>query len=185
MKKLVFVLMGFAGLTVPLVAQIDHDYSANDFEPVVYSTITKDQVPAAVLKAVNTRFDKDTPQTWSKFPFTLKEYGWVYDVNSKANPVNDFQVIMKTKSGDNLWAVYDAQGNLVQTREVSKNVTVPAYVATALANSQYKDWTILSDKEIIQYYHSQGGNNVEEHLRLTVEKNNVKKSLSFNYKSNK
>jgi hypothetical protein len=183
MKKLLVSFLIFSGLIFPLFAQIDHEYSANDREAVVSTTIAKDMVPAAVLKAANTRFDKSNPQTWSKFPYQLKEYGWVYDVNSTSKPVDNFQVMMKTKSGDDFWAVYDAQGNLIQTKEITKNVPVPAYVSEKLAKSAYKDWTVLGDKEIIRYYRSQNAANVEEHLRLTLEKDKVKRSLSFNYKS--
>jgi hypothetical protein len=185
MKKLLVSFLMFLGFVFPLIAQIDHEYNANDRDAVVSTTIAKDQVPAAVLKAVNSKFDKNDPQTWSKFPYQLKEYGWVYDVNSTSKPVDNFQVTMKTKTGDNFWAVYDPQGNLVQTREISKNVPVPGYVTEKLAKSAYKDWTVLGDKEIIRYYHSQDGTNVEEHLRLTLEKDKVKRSMSFNYKSGK
>jgi len=185
MKKLLIFLMLIPGMLTSLLAQVDHDYSANDREAVVNETITKDQVPAAVLKAVNIRFDKNNPLTWSRFPYELKEYGWVYDINTKKQPVNHYQVTMKTATGDNFWAIYDAAGNLIQTREVSKNISLPAYVTDALGKSQYKDWKVLTDKEIIKYYHSQDGTDVEQHLRLTLEKNNVKKAVSFNYRASK
>jgi hypothetical protein len=41
----------------------------------------------------------------------------------------------------------------------------------------------VGDKEIIRYYHDHDVKNVEQHFRLTVEKDGVKKSVSFNFQS--
>ena len=181
MEKYLTLLL-LVALGIPLFAQdIDHDYNPNDRVPIVNATITKEQVPAAVLKAVNQQFDKNDPITWSRFPYALKEYGWVYDVGSSNIPLNRYEVTMKTGAGNDFWAVYSANGELVETRELRKNAPVPRYVQVELANSKYKDWTILADKEIIKYYHDHDFSSVEQHFRLTVEKDNVKRSLSFNY----
>jgi hypothetical protein len=176
-------LVTFSGLVafmLPLIAQVDHDYNLNDRVPIVNQTITKEQVPAAVLKAVNTQFDKNNPLTWSKFPYALKEYGWVYDVGASDLPLNRFEVTMKTPTGDDLWAVYSANGDLIETREMSKDIALPRSVQEKLANSQYKDWKVVGNKEVIRYYHDHTKNSVEQHFRITVEKNNVTRSISFN-----
>jgi hypothetical protein len=180
MKKLLLVSL-LAAVMLPLIAQIDHDYNPNDRVPIVTTTITKDQVPPAVLKAVNTQFDKNDPMTWSKFPYALKEYGWVYDVGASDLALNHYEVTMKTKSGSDLWAVFDAQGEIIESREVSKNIAIPRHIQLALANSQYKDWPIVGDKEIIKFYHDHNNSSVEQHFRVTVEKDKVKRSISFNY----
>ena len=180
MKRVLISILALSGFLFPLLAQVDHDYNPNDRVPVVNTTITKDQVPAVVLKAVNTQFDKNNPITWSKFPFALQEYGWVYDVGASDVNLNRYEVTMKTNTGDDLWAVYTANGELVETREVSKNTAIPPSIMTALSNSQYKDWAIVGDKEIIKFYHDHDQSSVEQHFRLTVEKNNVKRSISFN-----
>jgi hypothetical protein len=173
-------ILALSGFLFPLLAQVDHDYNPNDRVPVVNTTITKDQVPAVVLKAVNTQFDKNNPVTWSRFPYALKEYGWVYDVGASDVNLNRYEVTMKTNTGDDLWAVYTANGELVETREVSKNTAIPPSIMTALSTSQYKDWAVVGDKEIIKFYHDHNQSSVEQHFRLTVEKNNVKRSISFN-----
>jgi hypothetical protein len=183
MKK-VFILMGLMFVQViPLVAQVDHDFNANDMVPVVNATITKDQVPAAVLKAFNNEFNTNDPVTWSKFPFALKEYGWVYDVGAAQIPLNRYEVSMKTGKGNSMWAVYNAEGELIQTREVSNDIPTPRSIQIALDNSQYKGWKILGNKEIIKYYHDHDMSKVEQHFRLTVEKDKVTRSISFNYQN--
>jgi hypothetical protein len=91
---------------------------------------------------------------------------------------------MKNKEGHALWAVYAANGDLVESRETANNVAMPANVQQALAKSQYKDWKVVGDKEIIKYYHDHNESSVEEHFRITVEKDNVKKSISFNFQGN-
>jgi hypothetical protein len=181
MKKLFVVFTMMMALIVKLSAQVDHDFNDNDKIPVVNATITKDQVPAAVLKAVSTQFNANDPLTWSKFPYALKEYGWVYDVGAARIPLDRYEVTMKTKSGNDFWAVYNATGELIETREISKNIPTPKTIMDALGNSKYKDWSIVGNKEIIRFYHDHNENSVEQHFRVTVEKDNVKRSISFNY----
>jgi hypothetical protein len=181
MKKLVFSILALCGFMFPLLAQVDHDYNVNDREPVVSAVLTKDQVPALVLKAAAVRFDPNNSATWSKFPYALKEYGWVYDVGASDIKLDRFEVSMKTKKGDDLWAVYTANGELVESRETVNNVALPANIQEAFSKSQYKDWKIVGDKQVIKCYHDHNNKNVEQHFRLTVEKDNVKRSLSFNF----
>jgi|BarGraIncu00421A_1022006.scaffolds.fasta_scaffold04600_1 hypothetical protein len=181
MKKLLISVLVFSGFLFPLLAQVDHDYNVNDRVPLVNVTITKEQVPAAVLKAATTQFDMSNPVTWSKFPYALKEYGWVYDVGASDIKLDRYEVQLKNKEGHDLWAVYSASGDLIESRETANNVAMPLNVQQALANSQYKDWKVVGDKEIIKYYYDHNISNVEEHIRLTVEKDNVKKSISFNF----
>jgi hypothetical protein len=183
MKKLLVSLSLMLAILLQLSAQVDHDYNVNDRIPVVNATITKDQVPAAVLKAANNQFNANNPLTWSKFPYALKEYGWVYDVGAAQIPLERYEVTMKTKSGNDFWAVYNAEGDLIETREISKNIATPKTVQDALANSQYKDWNVVGNKEIIRYYHDHNVSSVEQHLRVTVEKDNVRRSISFNYQN--
>ena len=181
MKKFLFSVLALLGFIFPLMAQVDHDYNTNDREPLINSTITKDQVPAAILKAAQTKFDLNNSATWSKFPYALKEYGWVYDVGASNIKLDRYEVTIKNKEGNDLWAVYTAKGELVESREASMNVPVPANVMQELSKSQYKDWKIVGDKEIIRFYHDHNNSSVEQHFRLTVEKDNVKRSISFNY----
>jgi hypothetical protein len=181
MKKLLVLILVLSGFLFPLLAQVDHDYNVNDRVPIVNVTITKEQVPAAVLKAATTQFDMSNPATWSKFPYALKEYGWVYDVGASDLKLDRYEVQLKNKEGHDLWAVYSADGNLIESREAANNVAMPLNVQQALANSQYKDWKVVGDKEIIKYYYDHNTSNVEQHIRLTVEKDNVKKSISFNF----
>ena len=181
MKKFLFSVFALLGFIFPLMAQVDHDFNNNDRDPLINSTITKDQVPAAILKAAQTKFDLNNSATWSKFPYALKEYGWVYDVGASNIKLDRYEVTIKNKEGNDLWAVYTAKGELVESREASVNVPVPANVMQELSKSQYKDWKIVGDKEIIRFYHDHNNSSVEQHFRLTVEKDNVKRSISFNY----
>lgn len=182
MGKFLISLLVFVGLALPSRAQ-SHDYNANDLEPAVVGSIPKDQVPAAVLNAVSTQFDKSNPITWSKFPYALKEYGWVYDVGAENIALDRYEVTMKTDKKSDLWAVYTKNGELVETREMSTNIAIPPSVMQEFMKSKYKDWKIVGNKEIIRFYHDheKNSNNVEQHFRITVEKDGVKRSISFNW----
>ncbi|HEY5470797.1 MAG TPA: hypothetical protein VIK07_09765 [Bacteroidales bacterium] len=182
MKKLFFSGLALIAFLLPTLGQ-DHDFNTNDAIPVVNTKITKEQIPAAVVKAFNTKFNISEPQTWSKFPFALKEYGWVYDIGAADLKPERYLVNYNTKNGDDFSAVYSAAGNLIESREASKNVPMPVSVQEALSKSKYKDWAVVGDKEIIRYYIDNDVNNVEQHFRVTVQKDNVKRSISFNYQA--
>jgi hypothetical protein len=181
MKKILVSFLVFSGLIFPLLAQVDHDYNANDRVPVVNATITKDQVPASVLKAAQSQFDMSNSATWSKFPYALKEYGWVYDVGASDIQLDRYEVTMKNIDGHELYAVYSVKGELIESRELANNVAMPANVQAELAKSQYKDWKVVGDKEFIKFYYDHDIKKVEQHIRLTVEKDGVKRSISFNF----
>jgi hypothetical protein len=88
---------------------------------------------------------------------------------------------MLTTNGHELWAVYTAKGELVESREAASNIPIPANVMESLSKSQYKDWKVVGDKEIIRFFHDHDNSSVEQHFRVTVEKDNTKRSISFNY----
>jgi hypothetical protein len=182
MKKLFFTVLALVAFLLPSLGQ-DHDYNLNDKVPLVNTKITKEQIPPAVVKAFSTKFDINNQQTWSKFPYALKEYGWVYDIGAADLKPDRYEVDFKTKDNSNFSAVYSAAGNLIESREASTNVPIPSSVRDALSKSKYIDWTVVGDREIIKYYVDNDVNNVEQHFRVTVEKDNVKRSISFNYQA--
>ncbi len=180
MKKLLSMCVALCLIVFPSLAQ-SHDYNANDLEPAVTVKITKDQVPAAVVNAVSVQFAKDSPISWSKFPYALKEYGWVYDIGAENLKLDHYEVTMKTDKGTELWAAYTNKGELIETREMSTNTAIPASVMDEFSKCKYKDWKIVGNKEIIRFYHDHNNNTVEQHFRITVEKDGVKRSISFNW----
>lgn len=180
MKKLVSSCLALVGFVLPSLGQ-SHDYNANDLEPTVTILITKDKVPPAIVNAVNVQFDKDKPITWSRFPYALKEYGWVYDVGQGNLDLDHYEVTMKTTTGNDLWAVYNNKGELIETREMATNIAIPPSVMAEFLKSKYKDWKIAGNKEIIRTYHDHNNQSVEQHFRITVENNGVKRSISFNW----
>jgi hypothetical protein len=179
MKKILFTFFAFLVFMLPLLSQVDHDYNPNDKAPDNGTILSKDQIPASVLKAFNITFDLNNPATWTKFPYALKEYGWVYDKDAFDVRPDRYEVSLKTKQGNDFYAVYSAEGNLVATREVSVNIPVPAHVKESLSKSKYKDWKVVENKEVIRYYYD--SKSVEQHFRLTVEKDSERRSISFNY----
>lgn len=181
MKKLLISCMVLLAFVLPTIAQVDHDYNPNDVTPTPGSNLSKDQVPASVVKAASTDFDLSKPSTWTKFPYALKEYGFVYDKAATDVKPDRYEVTMKATNGDDLYAVYSADGVLIATREVNENAAVPPSVMAALAKSQYKDWKIVGNKETIRYYHDK--KSVEQHFRVTVAKDNQKRTISFNYQA--
>jgi len=166
---------------LPMLAQVDHDYNPNDVDisEMGRYTISQDKVPPSVLKAMTEDFKLDSPATWSKFPYALHEYGWVYDKAASDVKPDNYEITFDFKDGKKLYAVYSAKGDLIATREISKDIVIPPYVLESLSKSKYSDWTIVGNTEVIRYNHDK--NAVEQHIRLTLEKDNETRSISFNY----
>jgi hypothetical protein len=180
MKKLVVSLLAFTGFLFPLCGQVDHDQRPNESIPVESLILKKEQVPDAIVKAVNSDFATGEAFKWGKFPYILEKYGWVIESGAAGQSPDRYEVNIKATDGSDIYAIYSADGTIIQSRTVRKNASLPYSVSLALGKSQYKDWTVVGDKELIKYWNSK--NDIEEHFRITVEKNNVKKSISFNYK---
>ena len=168
-------------MNFPMIAQSDSYYVKGEKVPIVIAEISKDQLPSAILMAGDVRFDKDNPLTWSKFPHTLKEYGWVYEVGTTDNMPSHYEVTMRTTGGGYMLGYYSVDGYLTETREISKNTTVPRYILEALFESPYKDWKIVGNKEIINFYQSKDNTIAEQNFRLSVEKDKERKKLAFSY----
>ena len=180
MKKLIVTLFAFMGFLFPLLAQVDHDQNENEGIPQESLILKKDQIPAAIVKAVSSDFINGEAFRWGKFPFVLEKYGWVIAKGMENQKPDYYEVNIKAHDGSDIYAVYSPDGTIIQSKTIRKNFALPLSVTQALAKSQYKDWTIVGDKELIRFYNSK--NDIEEHFRITIEKNNVKKTVSFNYK---
>jgi hypothetical protein len=180
MKKFIVSGLAFLGFLIPTLAQVDHDYNLNEKIPVATLDLKKEQIPLAIIKSVNADFKNGQALTAGKFPFVLENYGWIINKDASDQKPDQYQVYIKAKDGSDIYAIYNPDGKTIQSRAVYKNITIPEAVKLSLAKSQYKDWTVVGDKEIIMYYGDKS--NMLEHFRLTVEKNNVKRSISFNYK---
>ncbi len=187
MKRIVLIISVLSVFVVPALAQGTADINTYERMPVVTAVIPGSELPAKVVNAVNTRFDKDNPLTWSKFPYEFKDYGWVYEVGSSSSDLNQllgYKVIMRTTQGNNLQAFYNANGNLTETRERSKNIALPRYVREALATGEYKDWKAIGDKELIQFYRPDEKNPYAQQVfKVTLQKDKEKRKLTFKYEA--
>jgi hypothetical protein len=179
-KKPILFSIALIAFMAPSFAQ-SHDYNANDREPYVLTRILKDQIPDAVLKAASVQFNRNDPQTWSRFPYALKEYGWVYDIGAEDITLDRYEVAMKTDKGDDFKAIYTNKGELIETSETAKNIPIPPGVMEEFKMCKYKDWKIIGNREIIRLYHDHNSSSVEQHFRITVKKNGIKRNISLNW----
>lgn len=177
MKKLVLLLLASTGFLFPLFSQVDNVIEESEGVPLESLTLKKDQVPKAIVDAVKSDFKSDQPFTYGKFPYVLKKYAWVVDPDAKGKTPDYYEVFIKDQDGSDIWAIYNPEGKIIESKTIRKNGNLPMNIDQKLANSQYKDWKIIGDRELIKYYDNK--NNVEEHVKVTVEKNNMKKNLSF------
>ena len=88
-----------------------------------------------------------------------------------------YEVTFKNEKGNDLQAIYAANGDLIESREMSENVPVPQYIIAELSKSKYKDWKIVGNKEIINYYHDHNNSSVEQHTASYCRKRQCKKRL--------
>jgi hypothetical protein len=184
MKKIYFVLMLAIVVSFSVKAQPNEDALMSEYVPVVASKIQASNIPASISKDVNTLFDKDNPLTWSKFPYKFKDFGWVYEVGNPEKKLSRYEVSIKTSRGGFLWGRYNADGDLVETKEISENIAVPKYILDALYTGPYKDWKIVGNKEVVNFYQNKDNPTAEQNFKLNIEKGNMKKKLAFQYEAN-
>ncbi len=185
MKKMIFILIFLGASLLPTIAQSSPNGLINEKVSIVTARIPKDKIPAVINKTANMNFDKDNPFTWTKFPRELKEFGWVYEVGSNPDlPLSGFDVTMRTSSGRDLQANYDVNGKLTESRERSINIPVPVYILRDIAVSEYKDWKIIGNKEVVQYYSTGDKPTADQYFRLVLQKGNEKKKLAYKYEAN-
>jgi len=178
MKKFLcagLVLMMFAPV---LMAQSEFVYKPNNVLLVTANDPTLNEpVPGSVVKAMKVDFALDNPRTWTKFPLSLKSYGWKHSKDMG----DSFKVTMKTTDGYDLSAKYSSEGTLISTREVFINVEIPAIIQEKISARFSKEWTVISTKEIIYYNHNK--NSVVQHLKVTITNGTITRTISFNDKA--
>jgi hypothetical protein len=183
MKRMFVSAIISAAILLPMNAQSNNN--PNGSVQVASVVIPKTEIPTAIVRSVNTPFNKDNPLTWSVFPANLKDYGWMYEVNNDGNDLTRYEVTINTSDGRDLWATYDAGGNLIETRETVKNVPIPRYVQEALYDSPYRTWQVSSDREIVKYYQGNKGARAFQDFRIIVENGKNVKKLGFKYSASK
>jgi hypothetical protein len=179
MKKSILSLLLMFIMVFPVISQVENTEDAE--VPIEEITLKKDMIPAQVQQAVSKDFTYGEPVQWSNFPYLFKEYGWTAIKNEATTEKPDrYAVILKSKKGGNLYAVYSADGTLLRSREILKNGPLPKAVENALLNSEFKDWKVDADKELIQDYSKK----VVKHYVVKVEKDNKKRLLYFDEQGN-
>jgi hypothetical protein len=172
MKKLMFSLMFFLVAYFPIFAQ-----GVSEEVPVESLTLKKGNLPPAVIKAADELFKGSTQIKWGVFPYELKDYGWV--VNKDYNdPIDHYEINLKTTKGADIYAVFESTGELIRYRMIDKNTALPQSIQNAIAKTEYKDWKITGDTEII----TSNQKKVAEHYTVRLEKGNQKKTLYYTLK---
>lgn len=169
MKKLVSFLTAMLVFTFPIMAQ-----ALKEGEPVETFTLNKGNIPAPVLKSAQELFQGNTKVTWGTFPYELKDYGWSANKDYKG-PIDHYEIQFKAKDGSDIYAVFEATGELIKCKIVNKDSPVPKQIVFAIANSIYKDWKIIGN--VMQIKSTQ--KKVDEHYAVKVEKDSKKKTLYF------
>lgn len=183
MKILFLIAIVLVAFMLPMKAQGDQTYDLTENVPNGAVKISKPNELKSIDQAINAKFDKNNPATWSAFPHTLKEYGWLYDFGNSEHPTSQYEVIFKSRQGEVMDGTYNVEGDLIKSTEVSKNIPIPGYIMDALFQSQYKDWQIVGDKEVVKFYNTSDKSVANQDFMLKVEKDNKIKKLTFNYEA--
>jgi hypothetical protein len=171
MKRIIFSIVFLLAALFPSIAQITEEV------PVESLTLKKGNIPPAVIKAADDFFKGSTQVKWGVFPYELKDYGWV--VNKDYNePIDHYEIYLKSANGSDIYAVFESTGELIRYRTLDKKAPVPAAIAQAIAKTDYKDWKITGDTEIVRCNQKK----IVEHYAVKLEKGNLKKTLYYTIK---
>jgi hypothetical protein len=137
-------------------------------------SLKKGNIPPAVLKAADDLFKGSSQINWGVFPYELKDYGWIRDPDYN-QPIDHYEIHMHTSDGSEVYAIFESSGELIRYRMSKKNANLPSAITTAIARSEYKDWQIIEDTEVIKSSQKK----VVDHYSVKLEKGNDRKVLYF------
>ncbi len=90
---------------------------------------------------------------------------------------------MRTSNNGYLTGLYNVDGELIQTRERSKNIAIPQYILAAFAECEYKDWKIVGNKEVVNFFQGKNNSVARQSFTLNIEKDKERKKLAYNYEA--
>ena len=171
MKTLKLIAMFLVIFTVALVAQ--HTEGA-------FEKISQKEVPETILAALENDFSGAEVIAYYVLAVDLYEDHWsakqTKEDLEKGGDLHHYLVEFDANAKYNK-VVYDAQGVLMQRREVIKDAQLPLVIIDYI-NSKYEGYTITKDKELVKT--SKDG--TEDHYKIKIEKDKFVKSLYFNGK---
>ena len=158
----------------PLLAQ---DKDVEDVTPIEKAIVTKAEVPAAVTQAASTDFKDYLPIKFSTVGYKLKNYGWSPNTDVPEQ-LDHYELHLVAKDGSYLDALYSPDGNLERYKKVIKNEALPRPILESIANSDYKNWTLAKDQEVI----TGDPKEVKDHYVIRLKNGSKTKTLYFSDK---
>jgi hypothetical protein len=179
MKRLFLSLLAIAGTLFPLLAQTEGDPAETESLPVESLTLRKQQIPQLISNEIRSDILAGKPVIKDKLPTVKDNYPWINTTESNRKSPAFYEAFIKGYGGTNIFVKYNPDGTVTESEVMRKNAALPHNVAEDLAKSQYSGWNVISDREVLKYVSSEG--DIREHFRITVEKNNTKKNVTFDY----
>ena len=169
MRKSLFLLAFFLVTLLPLTAQ-----QVSESVQLENLSLKKGNVPAAVIKSAEELFKGNTQISWGVFPYELKDYGWTKNGDYN-EPIDHYEIHMHSADGAEVYAIFESTGELIRSRISRKDIALPPAITNAIAKSEYKDWKIIEDTELIKSSQKK----VTDHYSVKLEKGNERKTLYF------
>lgn len=179
MKKLILSLLSLAGLVFPLTGQVLDDPYQVEPVPIESLVLKQKKIPPSIIEEIKSSLMSDKPIIGRNLPTVRDSYSWTIKPDTKENTPSFYEAYIKVQKGSNVFVKYNSDGTILESEIIRRNAALPYKVAEDLEKSQYKGWTVVGDKELIKYLSSR--NNVMEHFKIIVEKNNVKRNIAFTY----
>lgn len=134
------------------------------------ATIRKEEMPTAIVKAIETDFPEYSVTAYNATPSKYIE-GFAF-LNREINSTDGYDAYTITLLGkeQELSATYDKNGKLLSGTEHILNVAPPAAVRSAIAKA-YPGWTLEKDAYNMARYES---GKEKERYRLVLTKGNEK-----------
>lgn len=133
--------------------------------------LNKEDVPTAVLEAVQKDFPSYTVDEYATLPVDIVEEDVYFDTNRDPGSVYDaYQLDLTEGTGRTLEATYNSIGKLMSTVEQLKNITPPAPVRNSI-EAKFPGWTIEKDAYKMVHF---SGEKAKERYKLILGKNDSK-----------
>jgi hypothetical protein len=176
MKKLIFSIMLIFAVTANMNAQHAKTRDVKKELRSVKRKIKKEDVPKEVTESFTIIYPQEQIVNWYSYP-----YYW--DIEMDDSPMDtityveylypEFYEVDFIREGRTHKSIFSREGKLLHTKKTIKDEEFPQAVKNSLKNGEYKDWTVVGEKEKIEK------DGKESVYKVKVEKGKQKQVLFY------
>ena len=166
-------------LMLAMLSMISFHANSQADKTITGTKITKQQTPEEVIKALEAKFPDAKSVQYYKIPHDSAANGWVITAedNLPGNESVEFYTISFKQADVKYYALYDAQGNLLESKLQDGVEHLPTAVHNAVTalGSKYPGYKVVAKT----YYKDVNYSKKKEYYEVVAENGSARKTFYF------